>query len=217
MAALIGWDPEVVSRAAKRCATLFGEGVVLRSMPETAAGKEKDEVVEYRPGMVAPFGGSDEEMEEEGEEGEVERRLLCPFEGCPRHEVEFAKGFRWREHLKRRHGLGGEQIAALEERLGPRREDVEQAGSAAKPVEVESADQCEGSSEEMEGAVHVDGFLRPFDGKLGRGKDVKERRRRRLTGGEEGGKGKKRVKLEWEESDAVEGADAGSSEEDESG
>ena len=44
VASLTGWNPAVIDRAAKRCSALFGEEVLLKTMPETAAGKAEDKL-----------------------------------------------------------------------------------------------------------------------------------------------------------------------------
>lgn len=41
--------------------------------------------------------------------------LPCPFPLCDRHEKAFTRGFRWREHLGRKHKLTKARIEALED------------------------------------------------------------------------------------------------------
>ena len=52
MASLIGWDQAVVDRAARRCASLFGEGMIMRTMPHDATEPSHDRVTDCVPDMV---------------------------------------------------------------------------------------------------------------------------------------------------------------------
>jgi hypothetical protein len=78
---------------------------------------------------------------------------FCPIPNCPRQIRGFANTLKMREHLKNGHKMSKEEI---------------------KGFEVPS-------DEEMDGAVHVDGFLRPEKRAL-RGPDRKARKRRKAGG-----------------------------------
>ncbi|EMC94790.1 hypothetical protein BAUCODRAFT_36047 [Baudoinia panamericana UAMH 10762] len=173
MAALVGWDKSVVERTARRCASLFGEGMTFRVMAETAAGMARDEVTVYKPDMVPPL--SDEDSDDDDD-----MAAFCPFGNCPNRNLD--KSWRWREHLKRKHGLSTQQIAEFE---GSRESGIEMennngADGTAVDADADKLDEAAespelGSSEEadelseMVGAVHNDGFLRPITGRIGRG------------------------------------------------
>lgn len=65
-AALVGWPEEVVERAGRRCATLFGEGMGVRVFTEGVMGGDVKEEM-YLPEEVPDFGELSEDMEEEEE------------------------------------------------------------------------------------------------------------------------------------------------------
>ncbi|KAK1076433.1 hypothetical protein LTR33_008955 [Friedmanniomyces endolithicus] len=176
IAALVGWDQAVIDRAARRCASLFGEGMAFRTMPVTAADCPEDVVVEYRPDMIPAMVDSDLET------GSEERESTAPaVEGYP-------KLWRWREHLRRGHKLSKRQIADIEERQGyvkPASRSLSAEASStrdaseADEVGDEMTSNFDSSDSDMVGGVHNDGFLQPISGAaLGRGPDVRPSRRR---------------------------------------
>ncbi|KAF7923595.1 hypothetical protein BELL_0005g00460 [Botrytis elliptica] len=60
-AALVGFSPNVIARATQRCADLFGENMIMRTMVEgPAVGGKDDKVTEYYPGMIPDFDESEE-------------------------------------------------------------------------------------------------------------------------------------------------------------
>jgi hypothetical protein len=167
-AALVGFSPDVIARATQRCANLFGEGMVLRSMVEMPFSEKDDADFEtrYEPALI-PDLSSEEEFESSSSSSESEvgvknqslkrpmsksQNVFCPIVECPRK----IRGFRDVSGLKR-HLVRGHLIE-----------------------EGELGEYLLGSDEECEGAVHVDGFLRGAKGM----RRVKQRR------GEQG-KGKK--------------------------
>ncbi|KFZ07281.1 hypothetical protein V501_06591 [Pseudogymnoascus sp. VKM F-4519 (FW-2642)] len=72
-AALVGWPEDVVERAGRRCATLFGEGMGVRVFTEGVMGGDVKEEM-YVPEEVPDFG----EMSEEGEEEEMVEEAPTP-------------------------------------------------------------------------------------------------------------------------------------------
>ncbi|KFX88834.1 hypothetical protein V490_07379 [Pseudogymnoascus sp. VKM F-3557] len=72
-AALVGWPEEVVERAGRRCATLFGEGMGVRVLTEGVKGGDVREEM-YLPEEVPDFGELSEEGEEEIEDSSPPRR-----------------------------------------------------------------------------------------------------------------------------------------------
>ncbi|CZT00290.1 uncharacterized protein RAG0_08379 [Rhynchosporium agropyri] len=189
-AALVGvFDKEVVERATRRCADLFGEGMILRGMNEVPIGeKGQDEIVRYVPDLVPAIdshilGTSSSESQdsdtdsnsESKSEGEAKvkpglrttshisrQAVFCPIPACPRRIQGFRDVRAMKRHLERGHGIA--------------RDDV---GEWIVP-----------SDEDMEGAVHRDGFLRP----------VKKVRVSRGSYGMPAKKAKKRNEKETEDS-----------------
>lgn len=68
-AALAGFDPRIVERATQRCADLFGQGMDMHTVIETAAGSGDAgvETKRYLPGDAMPSSDSDTEDENESE------------------------------------------------------------------------------------------------------------------------------------------------------
>ncbi|KAI0020729.1 RNA polymerase I-specific transcription initiation factor-domain-containing protein [Xylariomycetidae sp. FL0641] len=182
-AALAGWPPAALDRAARRCATVFAAEVVLATLdegpgpgpgPGTRARR-------YAPGM--PVFPDDAGEEDEGREGRMMGRSrsrsrsrsgsagparFCGFADCPRARDGFARRANLVRHLRLVHGVAEAEAAAAE--FG----DVD-------------------SEDEMLGAVHVDGFLKTIQVRPGwRAGDVGEAarvRRKRVRGEEEDGEG----------------------------
>jgi hypothetical protein len=88
MASLTGWGPEVVGRAAQRCAKVFGEGM---SFAKLDAENPSTEPFEYKPDMVPKF---------EEEEPWTLESLVCPHEDCSRNSRGFDEKRRLRWHIR---------------------------------------------------------------------------------------------------------------------
>lgn len=73
-AALAGFSPHVIARAAQRCANLFGESMEIYTIKETAAssGAIAVEATKYQPGGEMPSSGS--EAEAEDNDGDLDLR-----------------------------------------------------------------------------------------------------------------------------------------------
>lgn len=99
IAALIGWDPTVLDRTAKRCTALFGENMTFRSLAEF---------------KHAPISDEEDDSKLEG--------WSCPDRLCDRHFHCFPsnEGFRWRAHLKKKHKYSRDEIAEIEADLALR-------------------------------------------------------------------------------------------------
>ncbi|KAJ5041636.1 uncharacterized protein L3040_005214 [Drepanopeziza brunnea f. sp. 'multigermtubi'] len=168
MAALVGFPEDVVERAAKRCANLFGEGMSVRRLVEVPFSEDKegdDVLAQYLPEMIPPFledeaelsSSSHPELDSDEEDQVVanastsgKKLTFCPVHDCPRRRKGFVDVAALKRHLELVHGIQKEEI---EEWILP-------------------------SDEEMEGAVHVDGFLRPLKSFVGsRGRYRRDRRR----------------------------------------
>ena len=70
MAALTGWDRDVVFRAGERCAKLFGEDMGFRTFWPGAGGQEVEEVLVSGEGVEGD--DEEEELEDDGDDhGEI--------------------------------------------------------------------------------------------------------------------------------------------------
>ncbi|KAI3340003.1 RNA polymerase I-specific transcription initiation factor-domain-containing protein [Ustulina deusta] len=186
-AALAGFPAPALDRAARRCADLFGQSFTLHTLHEGPQGRtDSDKHVRYDPGMTIPCPPEDSEDSDEAPSGvrartsraasaapsESEGRgrgrsvaaprssrsrsrsasaggpHFCMFGGCPRAVAPFARRPNLTRHLKLVHQYDGDELAA----------DVD-------------------SQDEMHGAVHVDGFLKPIRTRPGwRGEDAAKER-----------------------------------------
>jgi hypothetical protein len=187
-AALAGFPAPVLDRAARRCADLFGQSFVLHTLPE-GPSTDNQIVTRYDPGVITtgiPPPLLDDDLEDWVDEDEGESRhrnhhderrrsrtpgtssallfegdrgrsrsiaarsrsgsksrsrsasaggsvYFCIVSNCPRAVDAFSRRTNLMRHLKLVHNFDGEEV----------------------PVEVDSED-------EMYGAVHVDGFLKPI-------------------------------------------------------
>lgn len=109
-ASLVGWDPEVLQRAHRRCEDLFSERTdflpvpsVPSELPLPAAGSEREPPV-GREGMTAALPDRTAEK----------KWIYCPVADCKRVEVPFHEKFRWREHMRRVHKWDKETVAREE-------------------------------------------------------------------------------------------------------
>ncbi|KAH7327048.1 hypothetical protein BKA65DRAFT_509827 [Rhexocercosporidium sp. MPI-PUGE-AT-0058] len=182
VAALVGFESEVLERAARRCADLFGEAMVMRRLVEVpfAEREGKDEFVRYEPELVPDFEddgmvdfSSSSEDEDSGSDSGSEpdikpdlrtmsihsrQAVFCPIPACPRRVHGFRDTYAMKRHLQRGHKI--------------QKEDFE--------------DYILPSDEEMHGAVHIDGFLKPLKRAVPpRGRYKKERKKRKASESEE--------------------------------
>ncbi|PNS21788.1 hypothetical protein CAC42_386 [Sphaceloma murrayae] len=111
LAGLIGWDEAALHRAHSRCESLFGERMTFRAMEEHAQ-------VEDAAFDDAPDHESNNPRQHPTFDPDV--GYLCPFDGCKRASKPFpiTHGWRFREHLHRKHGLSRDQIKDIENGLG---------------------------------------------------------------------------------------------------
>jgi hypothetical protein len=174
-AAMAGFSSKVIARASQRCANLFGQQIEFKTLAEypAAHGTRRMHTTRYRPGGT--ISSDEEEDEEEAAMTEVEQRravsrsssvaigssssddggekikrprgrrrndvttvgqFYCPHPGCSRAIQGFSKRSNLTRHLDTVHG----KSPALEHMTSDD-EDV---------------------SNEVHGAVHVDGFLKPI-------------------------------------------------------
>jgi hypothetical protein len=188
VAAMIGFSPKIIRRATQRCANIFGEGMDMRFLVESAQPSEDDELKSYVPEQIPVIDdpntlSSDNQSSGirssssrrrrrqrpsrpnseigESEDGKIsitsETTVLngeyfCPHDKCVRHDQGFNRKGHLRGHLKRVHKQTGDEVNQS----------------------------LKGSDEEMEGAVHVDRFLKHVRRRTGwRGIDGAPRKRKR--------------------------------------
>lgn len=179
VAAMAGFPSKVIARATQRCSTLFNQPMQLHHMPD---GPAPVETTTYVPGAPLPPSDDDNEAEIKVQQLRAVSRnssrrtsvsldtdattgttgkgrkstpggkeFFCPHFTCPRAVEPFTRRANLMRHLTVMH-------AGVE--------------AAAQMVEAKSGD-------EMDGAVHVDGFLKRVRARRGwRGEDVKARTRK---------------------------------------
>ena len=119
MAALTGWNEDVVARASKRCSELLGEDMLFRSFHEAeheeeksffterlASGQEPLEVGEAGLGRIPQIqrrDGYEDEDEDEETAGDLGLRYPCPIDSCPRHKTPFHTPGNLKQHMNHSH------------------------------------------------------------------------------------------------------------------
>jgi hypothetical protein len=185
VASLAGWSPAVIDRATKRCALLFGEHMVFRTMPETAVGNSADTLTDYHPEMIPDLASSDEE------DVEVEQALpgfTCPESGCAQHHRLYEKRHMIRQHLKRVHKYDQKALDAYDQAFTPvdAKPSIEDhEAQEIADAEEEANNKQKDEMQPLSAAVEEDGFMMPVDVFLGRGADTRDRRRRGISKGKE--------------------------------
>ncbi|ROW07874.1 hypothetical protein VMCG_03668 [Cytospora schulzeri] len=200
-AALAGFSPKVVARATQRCANLFGQGMDMHTVNETAivSGGTGIETTRYEPGGVALPSSSESDLEDEGLDIRQARSISHQSGVAPGRAVSSALsdgedegGESPRKRQKRSNSRGtaaGQHYCphadcsrALEGfgrpfnlkrhlKLVHGGESVEEV-KTTKPVEEDG----------MDGGVHCDGFLEPVRIQKGwRADDTRQRAKKRTA------------------------------------
>ncbi|KAK1594545.1 RNA polymerase I-specific transcription initiation factor [Colletotrichum navitas] len=192
-ASLAGFKPEVVARAAQRCADLFGQGMEMQTLLEGPPSERlKPRGTRYLPGSrrrSPSLSSSDFEVARPA----LRRRVLSrqgslARDSVPPSESDATRGRGSRTPSRGRStsrtssaGLfccpvAGCQRAA--EGFG-RRTNLQRHVARVHPEQALEVDDVE-SEDEMFGAVHVDGFLKPIRARKGwRAEDAGTRKRKR--------------------------------------
>lgn len=113
-AALSGWDNTTLERAATRCAALFGEGMSFRMLSDQASNAQApSSKASVQPGRTFSLAASKDAHNNPTKYTQCYR---CPEEDCWRHHTPFtlSEGFRFRDHLKRKHKYTAEDVEELE-------------------------------------------------------------------------------------------------------
>lgn len=203
-AALAGFPSEVIARTTRRCADLFGEAMVIRGLEEVPASRGTGtRSFEYRPEPIH-LPGSDEDTDEESvAEQPLPRRRRgsrqASVSRSSRHSTPSAstRGRKWR------HGTGspsrsrsrslssGAPFFCPVTSCDRAANGFNRKANLRRHVELVHHD-YEGqtddvdSADEVVGAVHTDGFLKPIMTRRGwRGVDRTTRKRKRFYGSRE--------------------------------
>lgn len=203
-AAIAGFSSDVIARTARRCADLFGEGMVVRTLNEVPATKEKGTTsVEYRPEPIQ-LSYSDSEADDESDDAaDLVQRRVTSRQASLAHSSRSPDSIR--SSSRRSTRSPGPPSAAR----SPRSRSVSAGGLVFCPIpscdraangfsrkqnlkrhmELVHQGQTEevDSDEEVVGGVHVDGFLKPIvPGRGWRGEDTMQRKRKRFYGEKSG-------------------------------
>lgn len=196
-AALAGFSPQVIARTAKRCANLFGQGMVMRRLDEAPASRAPAfHTMEYRPEKIKL--GLDEDSDSDSQAGAATAassrnntlsrqtslarlssrgRSSSPFRGrSSPHSASSAFGtprngtLRNRSQSKSRsrsRSSAGFHLCPVPtcERSATgftRRQNLRRHMQLVHPGRGDEDEEWD-SEDEMLGAVHVDGFLKPIN------------------------------------------------------
>ncbi|KAL2015841.1 hypothetical protein VTK56DRAFT_4709 [Thermocarpiscus australiensis] len=188
-AAMAGFSPAVIARAAQRCSTLFREEMTMHTLHEQPATSDKAaiETVRYVPGGPLP-ACSDEDDDDEEADGlfqlrTVSRHSSVRLESSPELEPEQPTSTSRRSRSATPGAVHlcsypdcPRAIEGFPKRTNLARHLQTVHGKRAADFTEDEED----SIDEMEGGVHVDRFLRPIKVRKGwRRGDIQLRRRRR--------------------------------------
>jgi hypothetical protein len=121
MAALTGWNEDVVARASKRCAELFGENMLFRRLHEAEHGEEKSFFTERLASGQEPLESGEADLSQvprtqgtdEDGDSEIEREAgvgyRCPIRSCPRHKTPFQTAGNLKQHMTHNHAQSDEE------------------------------------------------------------------------------------------------------------
>ena len=174
IASLGRWDPAVIDRTARRCATLFGENITISGSEGIARTYGPNNV--FIP--VTETIDDDFIVQDDAEDN----RHYCPVSICPRHQEPFRQAWRWREHLKRSHKYSSKEVERLEESMKSTDEKYQDNsisdGDDPEPdkVSVDAIPQVGDTT--VNGGVRDEALLQPVAVKMGRGKDARPRKRK---------------------------------------
>ncbi|KAM5355396.1 hypothetical protein ACJ41O_002042 [Fusarium nematophilum] len=194
-AALAGFSGDVVARTARRCADLFGEAMVVRTLNEVPASQgDGVNAVEYRPETIqlsySDHGDADESEEDVADL--TQRRVAS-------RQASLARSSRSPDSLRSssrrstlspapksprsRSGSAGGLVFCPIPSCDRAAQGFTRKANLRRHLELVHQGQTEelDSDEEVAGGVHVDGFLRPIvPGRGWRGEDTMQRRRKRF-------------------------------------
>ncbi|KAJ4327452.1 hypothetical protein N0V84_002105 [Fusarium piperis] len=196
-AALAGFSSETIARTARRCADLFEEGMVIRTLNEVPVSQGIGiSGVEYRPEPIRlSYSDEDEDADDEsdGAADLVQRRVAS-------RQASLARSSRSPDSLgsrrstrspappkspRSRSGSAGGLVFCPVASCDRAAQGFTRKANLRRHIELVHQGQTEevDSDEEVTGGVHVDGFLRPIvPGRGWRGEDTTQRKRKRFYG-----------------------------------
>ncbi|KAL6358840.1 hypothetical protein LRP88_09032 [Fusarium phalaenopsidis] len=196
-AALAGFSSETIARTARRCADLFEEGMVIRTLNEVPVSQGIGiSGVEYRPEPIRlSYSDEDEDADDEsdGAADLVQRRVAS-------RQASLARSSRSPDSLgsrrstrspvppkspRSRSASAGGLVFCPVASCDRAAQGFTRKANLRRHIELVHQGQTEemDSDEEVAGGVHVDGFLRPIvPGRGWRGEDTTQRRRKRFYG-----------------------------------
>ncbi|KAG8674754.1 hypothetical protein FPOAC2_00790 [Fusarium poae] len=193
-AALAGFSGDVIARTARRCADLFGEGMVVRTLNEVPATQDKGTTsIEYRPEPVQ-LSYSDSDADDESDDGAdlVQRRVIsrqASLAHSSRSPDSIHSGGRRSTRspgppsaTRSRSGSTGGLVFCPIPSCDRAANGFNRKHNLRRHMELVHQGQTEeqDSDEEVVGGVHVDGFLKPIvPGRGWRGEDTMKRQRKR--------------------------------------
>ncbi|OLN84319.1 hypothetical protein CCHL11_05891 [Colletotrichum chlorophyti] len=186
-ASLSGFGPDVVARAAQRCADLFGQGMEIQTLAEGPATKgPRPQTTRYLPAHRArapsPWSSDSENDRPTARRRTLNQRVGLRQDSVPPSDSDAARGRRSRSTSRTSSvGLFVCPVAGCEraaEGFG-RRANLQRHVARVHPGQAVDVGDVE-SENEMFGAVHVDGFLKPIRARKGwRAEDMGMRKRKR--------------------------------------
>ncbi|MCJ1306484.1 hypothetical protein MMC25_000127 [Agyrium rufum] len=166
MASLTGWDQDVVKRAAERCANLFEEEMEFRTLEEKAAGRDAFSHLNHSKGrsiVSQPYSSTVPTTEEDDEDDSSSSTSKRQSSRKPR-----------RRRIETDHILVCPFSGCNRSQRGFSRQW--NLNKHLREIHARDSNDVD-SADEMEGGVHVDGFLRELKIRHGwRGVDKKKRR-----------------------------------------
>ncbi|KAF5669292.1 hypothetical protein FHETE_5050 [Fusarium heterosporum] len=199
-AAIAGFSGDVIARTARRCADLFGEGMLVRTLNEVPASNNRGTTsVEYRPEQIQlSYSDSEADDESDGAADLIQRRVAS-------RQASLAYSSRSPDSIRSSSRRSTRSPAPPSTGRSPRSRSNSAGGIVFCPIpscdraaqgfarkqnlrrhmELIHQGQAEelDSDEEMVGGVHVDGFLKPIvPGRGWRGEDTMQRKRKRFYG-----------------------------------
>ena len=152
-----GFSQKSIEQAAARCALLFDEGVSFRTLGVEGGGKadgefdilpqgRRESAPQKRPNKVRKVRSK--EMDRSG-------ALFCHVKWCKRHTKGFPRLWHLNKHMKGIHGIPTpKELELAAQRKRSERTDQNDGNAVLDGYE------AEGSDDDMEDGVHVDGYMR---------------------------------------------------------
>ncbi|KAK2683632.1 hypothetical protein RAB80_001578 [Fusarium oxysporum f. sp. vasinfectum] len=203
-AAIAGFSGDVIARATRRCADLFGEGMVVRTLKEVPATNDKGTTsVEYRPEPIQLSYSGEEANDESDDAADLIQRRIASRQASLAYSSRSPDSVRSpsrhstrspgpssaaRSPSSRSNSAGGMLFCPIPS-CDRAAQGFARKANLRRHMELIHQGQTEelDSDEEVAGGVHVDGFLKPIvPGRGWRGEDTIQRKRKRFYGDKPG-------------------------------